>query len=352
MKKIFKIRVGRLWSFVAALTMISSLLLTAQVAYASNLSNVSVTLTNMVQGGNSAIIFFFKTSAGNTGTTLTLQFPQYSGGANGSVAGSQTYSQTYNTVNCTNAAIAGSGTWHNLPGTPTASGSGTTITFASMTALTGGSLYCGVLTGSAVTNPTAATTSDTAVLTAGTDSATTVSIDILASDTVSVTATVPPTFTLAIGSSTDNFTANLSTGSTGSTSGVLLTVNTNAKSGYFLYGSDSNTGLTSASASHTITAASATANGTLSNGSEGYDSGATITQQGTGSGTTTLTTPYNSSGAGNGAGFTTGENLIATSNGTATNAEVTVKEYATIAGATPPGTDYTDTLTFVGAGAF
>jgi hypothetical protein len=345
-------KITRIWSFIVASMMVTSLLLTAQVAYAANSSNVSVTLTNMAQGGTSAVIFFFKTSAGNTGTTLTLQFPQYSGGANGSVASSQTYSQTYNTVNCTNAAIAGSGTWHNLPGTVTAAGAGTTVTFSSMTALTGGFLYCGVLTGSAVTNPTAATTSDTAVLTDGTDSASTVSIDILTSDTVSVTATVPPSFTLAVGSSTDNFTANLSTGSTGSTTGVVLTVNTNAKSGYFLYGSDSNTGLTSANAGHTIAAASATANGTLSNGAEGYDSAATITSQGTGTGTTTLTTPYSSSGTGNGAGFTTGENLIATSNGSAINAQVKVKEYATISGSTPPATDYTDTLTFVGGGAF
>ena len=342
------------WFRVSALSVglavIGAQVLIAQTVFATNLTNSSVILTNMATAGNSAVIFEFTTSSGNTGTTLTIQFPQYTGTTNGIVPASQTYSANYGGVACTNAAITGAG--HSLPGTPTAAGSGTTITFTSMTALSASSSYCGVLTGTAVTNPTGATAADTAIITAGSDAAQTVTLDIITSDTVSVTATVPETFTFAVGASSDPFTSNLSTGSTGATSGVLFTVNTNAKYGWFLYGSDSNTGLNSPSTSHTIASSSVGTNTTLTTGTEGYLSAGTITAQGTGGGTTSLATAYNSSGAGNGAGLNTGEHMIASSNGTAINAQVTTKEYATIAGTTPYATDYADTLTFVGAGSF
>ncbi|HEV2403108.1 MAG TPA: hypothetical protein VGS08_02815 [Candidatus Saccharimonadales bacterium] len=344
-----KNRLSRAQALTVGLGLIVVQLMVAQSAYATNLTNSSVILTNMAAGGASAVIFEFTTSSGNTGTTMTIQFPQYTGTTNGIVATSQTYSQTYNTVNCTNSAITGAS--HNLPGSPTAAGSGTTITLSSMTALTGSTSYCGVLTGTSVTNPSSGTAADTAIITAGTDAAQTVQLDILSADTVSVTATVPQTFTLTVGGSSDPL-GTLSTGSVAGTAGVLFTVNTNAKYGWFLYGSDSSTGLNSPTTSHTITAAAATANSSLAAGTEGYLSGATITQQGSGGGTTSLTNPYSSSGSGNGAGLNTSENLIAKSTGTAVNAQVTVKEYAAISGITPYASDYADTLTFVGAGSF
>lgn len=323
-----------------------------QRANAAFLTQTSVILTNMNASGASAIIFKFHTSAGNTGTGLTISFPSYTGGAAGAVNATQTVATTYNSVNCTTIT----GATANLPGTPTASGNASTglITYAGTSALTANTTYCGVLSGSAITaNPTA-TGPTTAVITAGTDSATTVGIDIISNDQVVVSAVVPPAFTMALSGNTDSFTSNLSSGSVTGTTGMTVTVNTNATNGWILWGSDNNTGLTSATQSHTIASKTPGTNGSLAAGTEGYLTGlpaAGITQ-GSGAGTTSATTAYASSGAGNGSGLDTTPRQVASSTGTANGAIVTLKEYAAISGVTPAAADYSDTITLVGAGNF
>jgi hypothetical protein len=220
--------------------------------------------------------------------------------------------------------------------------------------MTASTSYCEVLTStSAVTNPTA-TGVQTAILTAGSDAASNVSIDIITNDQVVVTATVPPAFTLALNSNTDAFTGNLASSSVGSTTGITATVNTNAKNGWFLFGSDANTGIRSTTQSYTVASKTSGTNATLAAGTEGFLTGlpAGSITQGSGSGTTSATTAYASSGAGNGSGLDTNERQIASSNGTANGAVVTVKEYAAISAVTPAATDYSDTITLVGAGSF
>jgi hypothetical protein len=311
-----------------------------------------VVLTNMNASGGGAVIIAFTTSASNTGSALTLAFTGYTGGANGAVAATQTVANTYNGTNCT--TITGAST--NLPGTPAATGNAATgvITFSGLTAMSASTSYCEVLTSAtAVTNPTA-TGPQAAVITAGSDAAATVAIDIITNDQVVVNATVPPTFTLALGTNSDNFTSNLSSSGIASTTGVTATVNTNAKNGWYLFGSDLNTGLKSTTQSKTIASTTPGTNATLTTGNEGYVTGlpaAGITQ-GSGAGTTSATTAYASSGSGNGSGLDTNERQIASSTGTANGAIVTVKEYATISATTPAATDYTDTITLVGAGSF
>jgi hypothetical protein len=174
-----------------------------------------------------------------------------------------------------------------------------------------------------------------------------------------VNATVPPSYTLALSGNTDNFSPlALSTGSIGSTTGITATVNTNAKNGWYLWGTDANTGLKSTTQSYTIPSKTPGTNATLSAGTEGYVTalptivGAGGITQGSGAGTTSAITAYASSGSGNGSGLDTSERQIATSTGTANGAIVTIKEYAAISATTPAATDYSDTITLVGAGSF
>jgi hypothetical protein len=317
------------------------------------LSKTSVILTNMNSGGASSIIVEFTTSSSNTGTNGSLVFSGWTGsGGTGTVATSQSVVNTFNSTNCT--AITGASA--NLPGSPTAAGTAATGTIAvtDATALTASTSYCYVLTSGITANPTA--TGQTNVsLTAGSDAAASDEIDIISNDQVVVSATVPPSFTFAITpGNTDSFTGNLASGSIVGTTGVTATVNTNAKNGWFLWGSDSNTGLKSTTQNYTIPAKTPGTNGSLSIGTEGELSGiaaAGITQ-GSGAGTTTATTAYASSGSGNGSGLNQTPTQMASSNGTANGASVVIKEYAAISATTPAATDYSDTITLVGAGSF
>lgn len=312
-----------------------------QVFATTYTTKASVILTNMNASAAGPAILVF--TPANTGTALTLTM----GG--GSVATTQTVSNSYNGTNCT--AITGATA--NVPGAPAASGSGTTITFSGITAYTSGTSYCVVLTSStAVTNPTAGT--EAATLTAGTDAADALQVDIISNDQVVVSATVPASYTLALSGNTDSL-GTLASGSVSTSTGVTATVNTNAKNGWFLFGSDSNTGLTSASQSKTIASTTPGSNTTLSAGTEGYVTGlpsAGITQGG-GVGVTSATTAYTAAATtGRGSGLNTSENTLASSTGTASGAIVTVKEYAAITALTPAAADYSDTITLVGAGSF
>jgi len=348
----------KLWSrkvqaFAVAIALVATNFIFVSQASAAFLTSAQVILTNMDSSGASAIIFRFTTSAGNTGTGLTISFPSYTGGGNGAVNATQTVATTYNSTNCT--AITGASA--NLPGTPTATGNAGTglITYASLTAFSANTSYCGVLSGSAITaNPTATGTT-TAVITAGTDSATTLGLDIISNDQVVVSATVPAAFTMALSSTTDSFTSNLSSGSVVGTTGMTVTFNTNAQNGWALWGSDSNTGLKSATqGNYQIPSKTPGSNTSLSAGTENYLTGlpaAGITQ-GSGAGTTSATTAYASSGAGNGSGLDSTPRKLASSTGTASSAIVTIKEYAAISGVTPAASDYSDTITLVGAGSF
>ena len=86
-------------------------------------------------------------------------------------------------------------------------------------------------------------------------------------------------------------------------------------------------------------------------GTEGYNMGVTSTQAG-GSGTLTVDPGFLSAGAGEGGGLTTLFRSIASSDGSADDAVLTLTNNVAIAGDTPAATDYTDTITVVGAGLF
>ena len=80
-------------------------------------------------------------------------------------------------------------------------------------------------------------------------------------------------------------------------------------------------------------------------------SGVTSSQVG-GTGAITIASPFVGGSTGKGGGLDTGLRTIASSNGTANNAVLTLTNNVAIAATTPAAGDYTDTITVVGAGLF
>ncbi len=258
------------------------------------------------------------------------------------------------TVNTTNLAWPAGGTaWPGI-GTATAA-AGQTVTFPS-TDLTVGTLYCFNWTNTAALSiKAAATNSNSGTVTLRASGPTVIdngdfSTASIADDQIVVSATVAQTFSFALSANTDAL-GTLSTGSvTSSPTPRTATVNTNAKNGWLVWARDSNTGLNSASASSTIPSTTPGTNSTLTAGTPGYNTGVTSSQT-SGSGTITVAVPF-VGGASQGGGLDTSLRTIASSNGTANNAVLTMTNNVAINAVTPAATDYTDTITVVGAGLF
>lgn len=259
------------------------------------------------------------------------------------------------TVSTTNTAWPTGGTaWPSIA-TATAA-SGQTVTFPSGD-LTPGTLYCFNWTNTAALSiKSSATSSNTGTVTTRTSGPATIdsssySTASISDDQIVVTASVTPTFSFALSGNTDAL-GSLATGSvTSSPTPRTATVNTNALSGWYVWAKDLNTGLASSSASHTIASTTPGTNSTLSAGTEGYNTGVTSSQTG-GSGTITVATAFVGGLTGKGGGLDTSLRTLASSNGTADNAVLTLTNNAAISATTPPASDYTDTITVIGAGLF
>lgn len=258
------------------------------------------------------------------------------------------------TVSTTNLAWPSGGTaWPSIAtGTNVTS---QTVTFPSGD-LTVGTLYCFNWTNSAaVTVKSSATSSNMGSVTTrasaapvDTESYTTASIS---DDQIVVTATVPSVFSFALSANTDAL-GTLSTASvTTSPTPRTATVSTNAKNGWMVWAKDANTGLTSASASSTLASTTPGTNSTLVAGTTGYNTGVTTSQVG-GSGTITVAAPFVGTATGQGGGLDTGLRTVASSNGTADTAVLTLKNNVAISATASAASDYTDTITVIGAGLF
>jgi hypothetical protein len=129
-------------------------------------------------------------------------------------------------------------------------------------------------------------------------------------------------------------------------------VNSNSKNGWLVFGKDANTGLTSTSAGYTVASTTPGSNSTLSAGTEGYNLGVPTPTQTSGTGTLTVATPFVGTAAGQGGGLNTSAATLVSSNGTANNAVITLKNNASVGSTTPSASDYSDTETIVGAGLF
>lgn len=313
-------------------------------------------------------------TTGNTETNVIVNFPTTA--ATDYVVGAAANW----TVNTTFESGSGATAW---PGIATATNvTGKTVTFPSGD-LTAGTLYCfnWINTAALTTSSAGASVSTFAYI--ETQKAGSVPVErtywgttIISGETVTVSAIVAPVFTMALNGSTDTFATNLSSASVNtSNGGRTIQVDTNALSGWIVWAKDSNfktvtdTGTSPANRHGALT--SVTAGGyAISNntnnalatpnashaftfGTEDYGLAVTLNTDGAGGGTVALNAAYDGTTAGTGGVIDpTQYRPIASANGTATGDKINILMLATITNSTPPGADYTDTLTYVGAGQF
>lgn len=251
---------------------------------------------------------------------------------------------------------------------------GKAVTFTVTSDLTAGTLYCFNFSGTS----TLTTSSAGAVPTSGntgniqTQTGASAPIDqtyfdesIITNDAVVVTAVVPPSFQFTLSANTDAFVANLNATATPTlTGGTTVTILTNAASGWIIWARDllanSSAGkgsLMSTTAGNykiTNTAAVGAASHTHPAATENYGLAVVTVNDAALGGTVTANAAYDGTAASLKAGTldATGFQPIASATGTANNDSIVVKEQATIAGQTPAASDYTDTITLIGAGQF
>ena len=335
-------------SFAAVLS-VGAFVAYAQTASAANLASVSVSLDRMkastATGGTVCA------TAASAGTVINVKVTFPTGFGVNTTAANWT----------TNVTGIPSGTtpW---PSITTASGvSGQTVTFGSGS-LTPGTQYCFNFSGTntLTTSTSGASLVGSVTTSTGSDLDTgQYALAVIADDQIVVSATVNPMFTFALSGNTDTFSSALSSTAITSTAGKTVSISTNSDSGWVAWVKDSNQGLLSASASTTI-ATSGTVDNTptvLSNGSNGYGLAVAITtDSATGDGTVTQASNYGAEyavGAGSQVGALSGTfQPIAASDGTTGGDVLTLTERATISAVTPAASDYTDTLTVIGAGRF
>lgn len=259
------------------------------------------------------------------------------------------------TVNTTNLAWpSGASAW---PSINTATNvTGQVVTFPSGD-LTVGTLYCFNWTNSAaVTVKSSATASNTGTVTTRTSVPATIdsssySTASISDDQVVVTATVPSVFSFALSGNTDPLGTLSTSAVVSSPTARTATVNTNTKNGWTVWAKDLNTGLNSATTSTTIASTTPGTNSTLVAGTSGYNTGVTSSQVG-GAGTITVAAPFVGTGTGQGGGLDTTLRTLASSDGTADTAVLTLKNNVAINPTVPAASDYTDTITVIGAGLF
>lgn len=248
-----------------------------------------------------------------------------------------------------------------MPGVATATVVATqTVTFPVTDISSAATLYCFNFTGtSTLTNPTAGndltgsisvTTSADVVIDSGI-----YATSIIADDQIDITATVPATFSFALGSNSQAL-GTLSSGSVISGSGVTVTFGTNAGNGWFGWVLSANAGLDSAATGDSIDTVGTIDDtpSSLTPGSEGYILDADLTSDSAtgGTGTVTIDAEYNGGTTSAGGTLSTTFTEFATANGPTDSDVITLIPRVAISALTQAGTDYTDTLTVVGAGHF
>lgn len=317
----------------------------ATLASAASLSSVTVRFDRMKISTPTTGTVCAKPASTATEATVKVTYPTgYTLGAAGTF-----------TVDTTNTAWpSGAAAW---TGIGTASNvTGQVVTFPSGD-LTAATLYCFNWNSStAVSVKSSATSSNAGIVETYTSTPTLIdsasySTASIADDQIVVTATVPQAFSFALSGNTDAL-GTLSSGAVSSSpTPRTVTINTNAASGWNVWAKDSSTGLASVTASKTIASTTPGANSTLAAGTEGYNTGVTSTNGG-GAGTISVVAAFVGGATGKGGGLNTSFASLATSSGTATNHVLSLTNNTAVAGATPAATDYTDTITVVGAATF
>ena len=259
------------------------------------------------------------------------------------------------TISTTNLAWPTGGTaWLGIATATNVSGQVATFPSSDLVV---GTLYCFNWTNSAaVTIKSGASSSNAGTIATRTSVPATIdtasySTASVTNDQITVSATVPSTFSFALNASSDALGALNTASVITSPTPRSATLSTNAKNGWMVWAKDVNTGLTSATAASTITSTTPGTNSTLVAGTPGYNTGIATSQVG-GSGTITVAAPFIGTGAGQGGGLDTAFRTVASSNGTADTAVLTIKNNVAIGNTTAAATDYSDTITIIGAGLF
>lgn len=336
---------GRKIALVLALLMVANILAPA-FAVAGGLSNTMLRLDRMKTGVATPFRLVFTTSA-SPGTVdgVKIDF------------GATSWTPTASTTSVASCPTETGAT--ALPGTLTTAVATNVLTISGVTALSASTAYCVDLTAAAaVTTPAAGNyLVSISTMNGSTPNDTSrVSIPIVTDDSITVTASVPPTFTFALDSNSTAFTAELSPGTKQTTTPRTLTVNTNAKTGWvaWLKNGDTN-GLYSTSVNYNVapTTPGTAVNVDTTPSVEQYVWGVTASTQSAGVGSTTLDAAYDATGGTNdGSGVDNSFREIASGNGTAQDAVLTLVAAATISPITPAASDYTDTVQVIGAGNF
>lgn len=332
---------------VAAVTAVSSLTLFGfhPAAHAAALSTVFVRFDRMQTSTATTGTVCAKPASTATEASVKVTFP--TGYTLGTAANF--------TVSTTNLSWPTGGTaWPSIATATTVSSQDVTFPSGDLTV---GTLYCFNWTNSAaVTVTSSANASNLGTVTTQTSTPTTIDTAQFATasitnDQIVVTATVPPAFSFALSGNTDALgTLNYSTVGVSPTPRTV-TINTNARNGWIVLAKDTNTGLTSATASTTIASTTPGTVSTLSAGTEGYNMGVTSTI--TSGGAITVDPAFASGGVNyKGGGLDTTSRLVATGAGVANAAVLTMTNNVAIKASTAAASDYTDTITVVGAGLF
>ena len=250
---------------------------------------------------------------------------------------------------------------------PAASVSSKTVTFTTnQTTPSASTYYCfNFASASTLTTSSAAAVPTTyGSISTNTDTtAAQLAISIVANDQLALGATiVPPIFTMSFASNSDNFTSSTLALGLNNSVGKAITASTNASGGWVMWARGSNVGtggkqsLKSVLASKQIQSASAVNSNAHTYTASTEDYGiSTTTAACTSGGTPTADPAYDSAGntklgvlADNTGAFYRVAALASASDTCA----VTFKFVAGINVTTPAATDYTDTITIVGAGLF
>jgi len=178
---------------------------------------------------------------------------------------------------------------------------------------------------------------------------------VITNDQVVITATVPPTFSFALGTNTQAL-GTLSSTAVISGTGVSVTLGTNAGNGWNTWVKSLYTYLNSSSTSDTIPTSGSIdgSPSTLSTGTEGYvlDCDLTTDSATGGTGTVTIDPEYNGLTTSAGGTLASTFQSVASADGPTDSDVVTLIPRVTISALTAAANDYTDTLTVVGSANF
>lgn len=242
-----------------------------------------------------------------------------------------------------------------LPGTLTATKVGTSeVDIGGITALSVGQTYGFNISGNVITTGGAGASKDivSTYASATLADSSTVANYFVTGDQIVITANVPASFTFAVGATGDSFTTDLSSTAISNTSGVDITITTNAAKGWTAWLRSANAALSSATTGESI-GTSGTITGSpkvCGMGTDCYLLKAAVKTNG--SGVLTIAPEYLAVGTTDGGALSTTYQPVASATAKTGGDVFTVTARATMIATKGAANDYTDTLTVVAAGNF